>query len=80
MASTMNAANILKTWLQMKNCIDFVHSRNISCFYIDFNKYVAREARVMRKLLGSKTAGKYVFTFIYFLAVVNCKKYLIYST
>jgi hypothetical protein len=55
MAYAMNIAKILKNWLERKNSIDFLHSRNISRYPITFNKYMAREARVMRKMLGYKT-------------------------
>jgi hypothetical protein len=64
MACTMNVASILKTWLEMKSSVNFLHSRNISHFHITFNKYLAREARVMRKMLGNKAERCVFYTFI----------------
>lgn len=58
MAYVMNVANIMKTCLKKKTCIDFLHFRTISCFHRNFNKQLLREARVMRKILGNKKKGK----------------------
>lgn len=60
MAYVMNVANIMKTCLKNKTSIDFLHFLTINCCYSKFNKQLAREARVMRKILGNKAGGKYV--------------------
>lgn len=60
MALIMSVANILRVSLETKHCINFLHSRNISCLHRNFNKYLLREARVMHKVLGNKRTGKCV--------------------